>query len=148
MFRNWSLILKMWWCFHPSIIRASRVVSPFSSGFPPKPTVPRHCICSHSVQLSSTASKALRFSVWRTSQAIKNIIFPINCMYLYIYTGFLNVSKIVVEYFYILTSFIHYKRSFFYFNFIFEEINNNIRIIYSLWRRLFYLFEWRLDNSM
>ena len=42
----------------PSMIIASSVVSPSSSGLPPKPTVPSHCNSSHRVQPSSTALSA------------------------------------------------------------------------------------------
>ena len=43
---------------YPSMIMASSVVSPDSSGLPPKPTVPSHCSLSHAAQPLSTASSA------------------------------------------------------------------------------------------
>lgn len=44
---------------YPSMIMASSAVSPFSSGLPPKPTVPSHCSRSHVPQPATTASTAL-----------------------------------------------------------------------------------------
>lgn len=40
------------------MIMASNVVSPSSSGLPPKPTEPSHCSVSHMAQPLSTASRA------------------------------------------------------------------------------------------
>lgn len=54
---------------HPSISRASSVVSPDSSGLPPNPTVFLHCCASHSEQASSIASRALLFWLYITSHA-------------------------------------------------------------------------------
>lgn len=54
---------------YPSIMKASRVVSPFSSGLPPKPTVKSHCSCSHTEQPFSTASNAVKFWLYKASQA-------------------------------------------------------------------------------
>ena len=48
-------------CSYPSIIMASRVVSPDSSGLPPAPTMWRHCSASHSLHPPTTASTALEF---------------------------------------------------------------------------------------
>lgn len=57
-------LLVDWWSIcdsisYPSMINASSVVSPFSSGLPPKPTVPSHCSRSHTEQPSTMASMAV-----------------------------------------------------------------------------------------
>lgn len=53
-------IPNSWVCApYPSIIMASRVVSPSSSGLPLGPTVPRHCSASHWLHPLTTASTAL-----------------------------------------------------------------------------------------
>ena len=54
------------------MIIASRVVSPVSSGLPPKPTVPSHCSSSHIRQPLSTASKAEPLSWSNMYQAEMN----------------------------------------------------------------------------
>lgn len=55
------------------MIRASRVVSPDSSGLPPYPTVFLHLCSSQTLQLSSIASKALLFSLFKTFHAEKKL---------------------------------------------------------------------------
>lgn len=54
---------------YPSKIKASKVVSPFSSGLPPYPTVPSHCSISHCWHPASKASIAEDFSFSNESQA-------------------------------------------------------------------------------
>lgn len=54
---------------YPSIMNASNVVSPFSSGLPPKPTVPSHCSRSHTEQPSTIASIDVLDEICRISHA-------------------------------------------------------------------------------
>lgn len=49
---------------------ASNVVSPFSSGLPPNPTVVSHCSRSHTEHPSTTASTALLLLVNTVSHAV------------------------------------------------------------------------------
>lgn len=51
-----SLQNKCFFSVYPFMIMASSVVSPFSSGLPPKPTLPSHCSASQRAQPCSTAS--------------------------------------------------------------------------------------------
>lgn len=64
---------------YPSIIIASRVVLPFSSGLPPKPTVPSHCSRSQTLQPATTASTALAALFLIASQALKKKPFKLLC---------------------------------------------------------------------
>lgn len=60
---------------YPSMIMASRVVSAFSSGLPPYPTVPSHCMNWQVWQPLSTASKADSpfCKLWKADQKKKTI---------------------------------------------------------------------------
>lgn len=65
---------------YPSMISASSVVSPVSSGLPPYPTVPSHCSVSQRVQPFSTASsteppdcRVLHATVENTKQPFFNL---------------------------------------------------------------------------